>query len=187
MGLAIFALKSGGPTNRNHEFPGVAQLGTKMLGPSTRSYTNNPLGTKDRSGQCEHGLPRLYVLRLYVDWGSRTVLKPYLISIQLDPRITNFKWVGVTDAAAGILNRQSYAYQEATNTYPKVFGNFLDHREVSLDDSVILGRVLIEIEEKVSPDEVGGAIRSVKITPNRKATELADFLLNPQPGIKKSK
>jgi hypothetical protein len=126
----------------------------------------------------DKGVPRLSVVKVYIDWDKKTVLEPYLIRVDLEPieGQTQFKYAGITQAAANIFERDSYAYKYAMRTYPKTFGEFIAHRAPSLDESITLGRVLIEVEQEVSPKTVGGAIRGVKIAPNGRATEIADSL-----------
>jgi hypothetical protein len=132
----------------------------------------------------DNGVPRLSVIKFYIDWKTKTVLKPYLIPINLGPPelYPSFRWDGVTDAAANIQNPQSYAYKQAMATYPKTFSKFVSGGTLSLDESITIGQAMIEIEEKISPITVAGPVRGVKILPNGRATELADFLPKTEAG-----
>lgn len=137
----------------------------------------------------EYTTPRLAALRFYIDWDTKAILKPYLQEIELDRprRYTNLKWAGVTDALANFSNPESYAYKQAIIICPKAMNDFVSGQDVSLDDSIALGRALIQIQEKVSPNTVAGAVRGVKILPNGRATELANSTPLPKAGAGKKK
>ena len=138
----------------------------------------------------QYTAPRLAALRFYIDWDTKTILKPYLKEIELDPpdRYTNLKWTGVTDSIANILNPESYAHKQAMIICPKAMNDLVSGEDVSLDDSIALGRALIQIEEKVSPNTVAGAVRGIKILPTGRATELANSTSLPKTkSTKKSK
>lgn len=136
----------------------------------------------------DNGIPRLAIIKCYVDWRTRTVLEPYIIPIQLRPIevSTNFNYLGIYDAAANFLDGESYAHQQALLLDAKTFTKFFSHTPPTLDDSVAIARVLIQIEEKVSPNEVGGAIGGVKITPDGRAVQIAYALPKPKTDQKKN-
>jgi hypothetical protein len=125
------------------------------------------------------GIPTICMVDFNIDWHKRQfILPPHGWSGDLRP-INNFQmgfyvfgWAqGITD----IPNPQSYAYKNAMSICPKAFINFLSGRPVSLDESIAIGKALVQIEEKIDPNHVGGHITGVKILPTGVATELSDF------------
>jgi hypothetical protein len=60
---------------------------------------------------------------------------------------------------------------------PKTFGDLIFHRrEIPIDETASLARVLIEIEEDTNPSDVGGGIQMVKVLPDGRAYEIINRL-----------
>lgn len=130
----------------------------------------------------DKGVPRLAVVKFYIDWSTKTILAPHLIPIELGPinTGTNFNYAGMSEAISDFHDSESYAHKQAMAIDPATFTNYFSRRRLpTLDESVSIARALVEIEETIRPDAVGGAIRGVKISPDGKATEV-DFSL-PKP------
>jgi hypothetical protein len=124
----------------------------------------------------DRGLPRLSVIKFYIDWNTKTVLVPVVVPVRLNQAMTNtnFNMLGVFEAAANFDYRDSYAYKYAMTTQHEAFANFFAHRRVpTLDESVTIGRTLIEVEEKVCPNTVGGGIGGVRISSDGRASKVA--------------
>jgi hypothetical protein len=137
------------------------------------------------------GVPVLSVIQLDVDWDGKKVLGPYQTPFDLGGPIRNrlrLEAFGVTQAIANIMDSKSYANQEAMARCPKACGDLITgHGDITLNKTRTFARVLIEIEEKVSPNLVGGRVRIIEITPTGGAHDLtgADSLPKAKTGEKK--
>jgi hypothetical protein len=125
------------------------------------------------------GVPRIKMVQYYVNWDEERLVGPQVIL--LDPNeqtIGNFRihYLGIREALTNLLNRDSYAYKQTMVSSPKAFGDLLAHRDVPLNETIALARAFIKVEEKISPDDVGGRIRVVKVLPNGRAYEVVDNL-----------
>ncbi len=131
----------------------------------------------------EKGLPAVCILRFYIDWDARRFVEASPQAVELEP-IENLKMAfyifGLAQAVTDILNPKSYAYGQAMATCPKAFSDFVSHKPVSLYESIKIGTVLVQIEEHVNPNKVGGQIRGVEILPDGEATELPESILLPK-------
>jgi hypothetical protein len=135
----------------------------------------------------DKGNPRLTVVKVYIDWNTKTILDAYILPIKLGPVEfgTNYNYAGIAESIADFLDGNSYAYKRAMAIDPQTFTNVFAHKIPTLDESVAIGRTLIQIEEEIRPDAVGGAIRGVKITPDGKATEVVASQLSESETAKK--
>jgi hypothetical protein len=129
----------------------------------------------------DKGLPTVCILSFDIDWNTRHFAESFWGGDfgPVDGLDMGFYAFGTAQAVTDILNPKSYGHIQAMAACPKAFTNFISRRPVSLEDSVSIGRVLVQIEEKVNPEKVGGKITGVQILPNGKATELSDP--NPAP------
>ena len=128
------------------------------------------------------GAPRIQMVQYYVNWDEKRLIGPE--PILLDPNeqtIGNFHihYLGIREALTNLLNRSSYAYKQTMASSPVAFGDLVAHRDISLDATIGLVRSLIEVEEKINPDDVGGRINVVKVLPNGRAREVIDKLPKP--------
>ena len=126
----------------------------------------------------DNGAPTICILDFNVDWDTHHFIEqPHGWAGDWKP-IKNMQMAfyvfGLAQAVIDILDPKSYAYSYAMAKCPKAFNDFISGRPMSLDESVGLGRVLIQIEEKVNPGKVGGKITGVQILPNGTASELPD-------------
>ncbi len=128
----------------------------------------------------DKGIPRLTIIKFYIDWSIKTVPDAYVIPIDLGPikSSTHFYYAGISESVANFFDGNSYAHKQAMAVDRETFTNFFSHRLPTLNESVAIGRALVKIEEEIRPDVVGGAIRGVKITPDGRATEAADPTLS---------
>lgn len=130
----------------------------------------------------DSGVPRLTVVKFYIDWDTKTVLGAYLFPIKLRPveSGTNYNYAGISESIADFPDGNSYAHKRAIAIDRKAFTNVFDHGFSTLDESVAVGRVLVQIEEEIRPDLVSGPIRGVRITPDGRATEVIAALPKPE-------
>jgi hypothetical protein len=138
----------------------------------------------------DEGFPAICVLKFYVDWYAQRFVEvpPIAVDFQPSNRNMGFHIFGYSEAVTDILNPKSYAYGQAMTACPEAFGDFVSGRPVSLDESASIGRVMIQIEEKVSPNNVGGKIQGVQILASGKATELTNILTRlPKANTRKQK
>jgi hypothetical protein len=119
------------------------------------------------------GMPRLYEVRFYIDWNSKNLVGPTRIMLYPDPKdIGDFhvKMYGMKEVIAEVNNQNSYAYKQTMARLPEIFGKLIFHRgHVSIDETISLIQVLIQIEEETNPSDVGGDAQIVKILPDGKA------------------
>lgn len=122
----------------------------------------------------DDGFPAVCVLKFYIDWYAQRFIEVPPIPVDFQPpnRYMGFHIFGYSEAVTDILNPKSYAYGQAMTACPKAFGDYTSGRPVSLDEAASIGRVMIQIEEKVSPNNVGGQILGVQIMASGRATEL---------------
>lgn len=121
-----------------------------------------------------NGRPQACIVQLNIDWQSRTVVDSFQMKADLFGRQRSGH-LGSSNAAAHIINRQSYAYKQAMALCPKALVNFLtgDSSSISLNEAIALARISIQIEEKVDPDEIGGDIRVIVVIPSGRAREVS--------------
>jgi hypothetical protein len=127
----------------------------------------------------QDGTPRLSVVKIYVDWNSKTAVGPFLKPLEPIVPIkghTRIYFLGIEQAIANITNRDSYAYKQAMVLAPKAFGDYADRRIVPLGECNAIARALVKIEEQTNPKQVGGPVRVVNILPNGSARDLVDAL-----------
>jgi hypothetical protein len=125
------------------------------------------------------GAPRIQIVQYYVNWDEERLIGPQVILLDPDKQtVGNFRihYLGIREALTNVLNRDSYAYKQTMINSPKAFRDLLAHRNVPLNETIALARAFIAVEEKISPDDVGGRIRLVKVLPNGRADEVIDNL-----------
>ena len=125
----------------------------------------------------ESGTPRLSVLEFYVDWEAKRLQGPYQVPVEPNGPLLGKNrgyMFGVKEAATEFLNRNSYAYKQATVLCPKAFDNFITNRAISLNESTSLAKVLVRIEENTNPSWVGGGVQAVTILPTGRADVLRE-------------
>jgi hypothetical protein len=138
----------------------------------------------------QNGTPRVYVVQFYIDWNEKRLSGPWRILRDSGQRMNgNFRAYafGIKEALTDMLDRQSYAYKQAMIMSPRTFGNLLGHKDVSLDETVSLARVLVRIEENTNPNDVGGAIQVAKVLPSGRAYNLVDELPKAKGNTKRKK
>jgi hypothetical protein len=123
------------------------------------------------------GVPRIQLVQYYINWDEKRLIGPE--TVLLDPSEQtqgNFRihYLGIREALTNVLNRDSYAYKQTMIAAPQAFGDLLAQRNVSLDETLALTRAFINVEEKISPDDVGGEIRLVKVLPDGRAHEVIE-------------
>lgn len=131
----------------------------------------------------ENGIGTVYEVQYYADWNQQIVVGPVSTLLQPDPNASgniHLHLFGQREAIADLSEPQSYAYQEALRLCPGGFGNLISHRAFTLHEAADLTRTLVQIEEKVSPSEVGGPVRVISILPARGASEEVDSQSLPQ-------
>ena len=111
------------------------------------------------------GMPRLSVIQLYVNWDTKLIFGPYQVPFELLAGRLNLQLFGIAQAAANVSNSQSYAYKKTMARCPEAFQDLIAHGGVTLDKTNTLARVLVEIEEETSPNDVGGQTRIIEISP----------------------
>jgi hypothetical protein len=127
----------------------------------------------------QEGVPRITMVQLYVNWDDKNLIGPKQIRLEPDARIKgNFHihYFGIREALTSLLNRQSYAYKQAMLGCPQGFGKLMANKDISLDDTLSLASTLVEVEEKISPDDVGGDTQAVRILPNGRAYNVVNDL-----------
>jgi hypothetical protein len=124
----------------------------------------------------QDGVPRLSILEFYADWASNRLLGPY--EFEIEPTSPPFPHnrgygYGVTQAATEFTHRNSYAYKQAMARCPKAIEKFIADTPLTLDESSSLSRVLIKVEEEISPSAVGGSAQLVWIPRSGLARDLS--------------
>jgi hypothetical protein len=127
----------------------------------------------------EDGMPRLSVVKFYINWDAKKVIGPYKVSLEPSGPIaghTRIYFLGIQQAIANVLNSHSYAYKRAMALSPKAFNDYAFRRPVPLDECTAIAQTLVKIEEETNPKQVGGPVRVVNILPNGRAGDLIDDL-----------
>jgi hypothetical protein len=113
-------------------------------------------------------IPRVSVVKLYVDWDTKLVLGPYEISKHnpRDPIAGHMPtyFFGMTEAATNFYYPKSYAYKHAMACCTKTFQNFISGRSVPLNERTAIASMLVQIEQQTNPNAVGGEVRIIEIT-----------------------
>lgn len=135
------------------------------------------------------GVPHIVVVHLETDWDNGRIVGPKISFVEPDGTDNSgyFRayFFGIKDSITDVANRNSYAYQKAT-AQSNVMERVLLHQDISIDETVALSRILIGIEEKTNPSDVGGSVISAKILPNGRAYNYLE-LPKPKTGTKKKK
>jgi hypothetical protein len=118
------------------------------------------------------GAARVYVVQSYIDWDGNQLTNrpPSLRSFDSD---VGFYVFGFDEALTEVLNRKSYAYEQAMIRSPKAFGDLLAERDLPLSESISFAKALIQIEEKVNPSSVSGNAQAIIVLPNGRASEVS--------------
>jgi hypothetical protein len=126
------------------------------------------------------GMPRFEEVLFYADWNQKGLIGPIRLMAYPGPNNVGNLHVyqfGFREVIADMTNRESYAYKQAMARLPRTFGDLLLHRRgISLDEAASFAGILVQIEEDTNPSDVGGAIQTVKILPDRRAREVVNGL-----------
>jgi hypothetical protein len=122
----------------------------------------------------QNGAPRVSKVYFYVDWNTRVFTGPVKTLLYPDSDTSNYRVIrfGTQQAIADFLNRESYAHEQASAACPKAMTSIRNRIYPSLNETICLSRVLIEVEKSTNPSDVGGAVRTIKILPSGEAEEV---------------
>jgi hypothetical protein len=118
--------------------------------------------------------PRIYTITFDIDWNHKKLIGPKKTRLLIDMPLYFF---GAKEALLNLTNPDSFAYKQAMIDTPKEFRAFLAGPATDLNEYIVLSRILVGIEEKTNPNEVGGDIRLIKILPNGVAERIPDKAL----------
>jgi hypothetical protein len=123
----------------------------------------------------QNGMPLVYNVHFDIDWKDESLIGPTSdLQYPADPKGNDYGILtyGIRQAITDVFNRETYAYHQAVTLRPETMARFRKGEYPSLDDTVALSRVLIQVEKNTNPDEVGGPIRTIKIFPSGRAEEI---------------
>lgn len=124
----------------------------------------------------QQGVPTVYKVKFDIDWNTQSFVGPTKIAVyaqSANAATYEIRTFGVGQAITDILNRNSYAHQQALRCSRKAMTKIDGKIPPSLDETAALSRVLVQVEENTNPDSVGGAIRTVEILPDGRTKEYA--------------
>lgn len=128
------------------------------------------------------GKPRLYSVKIDVDWNKKSLSAPVSTIENPDSEPADYRVVsfGTHEAITDYTNEKSYAHQMAITLCPEAIKK-IDKRTTlpSFDETVALSRVFIQVEENTNPDDVGGAINTVTWLPDGHAQEWTEHEASP--------
>jgi hypothetical protein len=123
----------------------------------------------------QHGKPRIYTVQFDIDWNKKALIGPTR-SLNAYTGTGDFQIVrfGAQEALMDITVPNSYAHRVAMELCPDVITKIDARRQLpSLDDTLVLSRAMVQVEENTNPSLVGGPIKSVKILPDGHAEEVS--------------
>jgi hypothetical protein len=131
----------------------------------------------------QDGVPRIYKVYFYIDWNTLTFTGPIKTLLYPDSEVSNYRVIrfGTQQAIADLFNAESYAYKQAVAVCPETMATIKDGKYPSLDETICLSRLLIQVEKETNPSDVGGSIRTVKILPAGAEETTASSAVLPEP------
>jgi hypothetical protein len=111
----------------------------------------------------ESGQPSVLTVEFYVDWTTETLIGP--IKGPLHQNVgadTNYYLaaLGHNGAISNFHNERSYMHRECLSRSPRAFNKLLsDPMSLTIAESKRIAQVLIQVQEDVEPDTVGGDIQ----------------------------
>ena len=126
----------------------------------------------------QDGQPRVYLVEYDVDWNSKGIVGPTKRLLYPDPAVhynVAIMRFGMVEAIIDVLDRRSYAHHQAVLSVPKTIAALDANQIPSLDETVALGHCLIQIEETTNPTDIGGAVKSAKVSTDGHAEVVADI------------
>ena len=117
----------------------------------------------------ENGEPSIFAVQFHVDWTHETLIGPIKSDFHSADSPAGKYYVatlGHDNAISDYENQESYAYKQCLTRSPKTFAKMLASEPITVPEAQRIAQVLIDIEEQVEPNTVGGDIQLGTILPS---------------------